>query len=60
MQLNMAPYQIDFNLQKLPSRGLQALWEWKNRIILEEFYIFNVVIPLEAEWESTRKQDKVG
>ncbi len=37
----------DFNPQKLPSRRLQALWEWKNRVLLEEYYIFNVVIPLE-------------
>ena len=22
----------DFNLQKLPSRGLQTLWEWKNSV----------------------------
>ena len=39
----------DFNTQKLPSRGLQTLWEWKNRVLLEEYYIFNVVIPLEVE-----------
>ena len=38
----------DFNLQKLPSRGLWTLWEWKNRVLLEEYYIFNVAIPLEA------------
>ncbi len=30
----------DFNLQKLPSRSLQTLWEWKNRVVLEEYYIF--------------------
>ncbi len=35
----------DFNLQKLPSRRLQTLWEWKNRVLLEEYHIFNVVIP---------------
>ena len=39
----------DFNLQKLPSRRLQTLWEWKNRVILEKYYILNVVIPLEVE-----------
>ena len=39
----------DFNLQKLPPGGLQTLWEWKNRVLLEEYYIFNVVIPLEVE-----------
>ena len=38
----------DFNLQKLPSRRLQTLWELKNRVLLEEYYIFNVVIPLEV------------
>ncbi len=36
----------DFNLQTLPSRGLQTLWEWENRVLLEEYYIFNVAIPL--------------
>ncbi len=39
----------DFNLQKLPSRRLQTLWEWKNRVLLEEYYVFNVAIPLEVE-----------
>ena len=39
----------DFNLQKLPSRSLQTLWEWKNRVVLEEYYIFNVAIPLGVE-----------
>ena len=38
----------DFNLQKLPSRRLQTLWEQKNRVLLEEYYIFNVAIPLEV------------
>ena len=28
---------------------LRTLWEWKNRVLLEEYYIFNVVIPLEVE-----------
>ncbi len=27
----------DFNPQTLPSRGLQTLWEWKNRVLLEEY-----------------------
>ena len=31
----------DFNPQKLPSGGLQTLWEWKNRVLLEEYCIFN-------------------
>ncbi len=39
----------DFNPQKLPSRGLQTLWELKNRVLLEEYSIFNVVNPLEVE-----------
>ncbi len=39
----------DFNPQKLPSRRLQTLWEWKDRVLLEAYYIFNVVIPLEVE-----------
>ena len=29
----------DFNPQKLPSRRLQTLWEQKNRVLLEEYYI---------------------
>ena len=28
----------DFNPQKLPSRRLQTLWEWKDRVLLEEYY----------------------
>ena len=28
----------DSNPQKLPPRGLQTLWEWKNRVVLEEYY----------------------
>ena len=43
----------DFTLQKLPSRGLQTLWEWKNRVLLEEDYIFNVAIPLEVQREQS-------
>ncbi len=46
---NFLTFLGDFNLQKLPSRGLQTPWEWKNRVLLEEYYIFNVVIPLEVE-----------
>jgi hypothetical protein len=38
----------DFNLQKLPLGRLQTPWEWKNRVLLEEYYIFNVAIPPEA------------
>ena len=43
----------DFNPQKLPSRGLRTLWEWKNRVLLEEYYIFNVAIPLEVQREQS-------
>ena len=31
------------------SQDSRALWEWKNRVLLKEYYIFNVVIPLEVE-----------
>ncbi len=37
----------DFTPDGLDSRSLETLWEWKNRVLLEEDYIFNVVIPLE-------------
>ena len=37
-------------LQKLDSTSLQTLWEWKNRVILEEYYISDEVIPLEVEY----------
>ncbi len=43
----------DFNPHKLPSRGLRTLWEWKNRVLLEEDYIFNVAIPPEVEREQS-------
>ncbi len=46
---NFRTFLGDFNPQQLPSRGLQTLWEWKNRVLLETYYIFNVVIPLEVE-----------
>ena len=39
----------DFTPDGLDSRSLQTLWEWKNRVLLEEYYIFNVAIPLEVE-----------
>ncbi len=39
----------DFNPGEVDSRSLQTLWEWKNRVLLEEYYIFNVAIPLEVE-----------
>ena len=39
----------DFTPDRLDSRSLQTLWEWKNRVLLEEYYIFNVAIPLECQ-----------
>jgi hypothetical protein len=39
----------DFTPDRLDSRSLQTLWEQKNRVLLEEYYIFKVVIPLEVE-----------
>ncbi len=39
----------DFAPDRLDSRSLQTLWEWKNRVLLEEYYIFNEVIPLEVQ-----------
>ncbi len=39
----------DFNPQKLPLTRLQTLWEQKNRVLLEEYYMFDVAIPLEVE-----------
>ena len=39
----------DFTPDRLDSRSLETLWEWKNRVILEEYYIFNAAIPLEVE-----------
>ncbi len=39
----------DFTPDGLDSRSLQTPWEWKNRVLLEEYYIFNVAIPLEVE-----------
>ncbi len=39
----------DFDLRQLSSGRLQTLREWKNRVLLEEYYIVNVAIPLEVE-----------
>ena len=39
----------DFTPDRLDSRSLQSLWEWENRVLLEEHYISNVAIPLELE-----------
>ena len=35
----------DFTPDRLDSRSLYTLWEWKNRVLLEEYYVFNVAIP---------------
>ena len=45
----------DFTPDRLDSRSLRTLWEWKNRVLLGEYYIFNVVIPLEVESSSPRR-----
>ncbi len=45
-------------LQKLDSGRLQTLWEWKNRVLLEEYYTFNVVNLLHPIFLS--KWDVVG
>ncbi len=50
----------DVNPQKLPSRRLQTLWERKNRVLLEEYYIFDVVIPLEVEFASDQQSLLIG
>ena len=50
----------DFTPDRLDSRSLQTPWERKNRVLLEEYYIFNVAIPLKmayayhAYWNSHR------
>ena len=36
--------------QTLPT-SLRTLWEWKNRVFLEEYYIFNEATPPEGESE---------
>ena len=43
---NCSRYYFLF-LQKLPLTSLQTLWEYQNRLLLEEYYIFNVAIPPE-------------
>ena len=40
----------DFIPDRLDSRSLRTLWEWKNRVLLEEYHIFDVAIPLEVEF----------
>ncbi len=34
----------DFAPDGLDSRSLQTLWEWENRVLLGEYYIFNVLV----------------
>ncbi len=34
------------------------LWEWKNRVLLEEDYIFNVAIPLEDGPDLGRRRSR--
>ena len=38
----------DFTPDGLDSRSPRTPWEWENRVLLEEYYIFNVVIPPES------------
>ncbi len=44
----------DLTPDRLDSRSLRTLWEWKNRIALEEYYILDVVIP---RFEEPRKKN---
>ncbi len=47
----------DFTPDGLDCRSLQTVWEWKNRVPLEEHYIFNVAIP---PWDPPSRVVKVG
>jgi hypothetical protein len=38
----------DFAPDRLDSRSLQTLWEQKNRVLLEEYYIFDVAITIQT------------
>ena len=40
-------------LRKLDSTSLRTPWEWENRVLLEEYYMFNVAIPPEVEREQS-------
>ena len=42
--------------QKLPLTRLQTLWEWRNRVLLEEHYVFNEAIPPEEEFGTNRRR----
>ncbi len=46
---NCSRYYFLF-LQKLPLTGLQALWEYQNRLLLEELYTIDEVIPPEDDF----------
>ena len=46
---NFRTFLGDFTPDRLDSRSLQTLWEWKNRVLLEEYYIFDVANPLEVK-----------
>ncbi len=37
-------------LQKLPIRSLQTLWEYQNRLLLEEYYTIDEAIPPEDDF----------
>ena len=39
----------DFTPDRLDSRSLQTLWEWKNRTRLDEYYFFYYLIPPEGD-----------
>ncbi len=43
----------DFTPDRLDSRSLETPWEWENRVLLEEYYIFDVVIPPGVEREQS-------
>ncbi len=44
------------NLGKFALMSLQTLWEWKNRVLLEEYSIFNEAIPPEDEFGTNRRR----
>ena len=53
-------WPVDFlKLQKLPLRSLQALWEYQNRLLLEEIYTIDEVIPPEDDsWKKNMHVNK--
>ena len=44
------------NLGTFALMSLQTLWEWKNRVLLEEHSIFNEAIPPEDEFGTNRRR----